>query len=252
MTEDSKHTLDIPSTTTATSTTATTTVKDRPSVSCSKEQQRSSVDHSSTSEVDKKCARVVKNLNEFLNFTSLNKSKVGPSDERQLRRVTSESGVVRVVRDDGSGSPDDPTEFFPMTTSMTRELRLELESLDRQVFGPSPNSDCVVTRIAPDGEITQSQTETQVARCSPAADVFVWENPLHSLQQRNISATTPDEQADLEYDGEILEDENGVKSVTPIRLLKRTTRFVAYFSTRSLRGYTSVTAQNSGDFWEFF
>ncbi|XP_053675975.1 uncharacterized protein LOC128726207 [Anopheles nili] len=35
---------------------------------------------------------------------------------------------------DGS-SPDDSQEYFPMTTSMTRELRLELENLDRHVFG---------------------------------------------------------------------------------------------------------------------
>ncbi|XP_015610480.1 TBC1 domain family member 25 isoform X2 [Cephus cinctus] len=175
-------------------------------------------------DAEKKCARVVKNLNEFLNFTTLNKSKVTPSDERELRRVSSESGVVRVVRDETS-SPDDSTDFFPMTTSMTRELRLELESLDRQVFGPSPPSeqqcDCILSKR--ESEIAESETETEVARCSPAADVFVWENPLHSLQQRHHPAT-PDEQAELEYDGEILEDQNGVKSVTPIRLLKRTAR----------------------------
>lgn len=174
---------------------------------------------------EKKCARVVKNLNEFLNFTTLNKSKVTPSDEKELRRVSSESGVVRVVRDE-TGSPDDSTDFFPMTTSMTRELRLELESLDRQVFGPSPPSeqqcDCIMSKR--ESEIAESETETEVARCSPVTDVFVWENPLHSLQQKNHHPTTPDEQADLEYDGEILEDQNGVKSVTPIRLLKRTAR----------------------------
>lgn len=32
-------------------------------------------------------------------------------------------------------SPDDTQEYFPMTTSITRELKLELENLDRQVFG---------------------------------------------------------------------------------------------------------------------
>ncbi|XP_014474422.1 PREDICTED: TBC1 domain family member 25 isoform X3 [Dinoponera quadriceps] len=174
---------------------------------------------------EKKCARVVKNLNEFLNFTSLNRSKVTPSDaEPELRRVSSESGVIRVLRDEPS-SPDDPTDFFPMTTSMTRELRLELESLDRQVFGPSPPSelqcDCVLSKK--DSDLVESETDTELARCSPAADVFVWENPLHTLQQKH-HPTTPDEQAELEYDGEILEDQNGVKSVTPIRLLKRTTR----------------------------
>ncbi|XP_058825548.1 uncharacterized protein LOC131685683 [Topomyia yanbarensis] len=35
----------------------------------------------------------------------------------------------------GGSSPDDSQEYFPMTTSMTRELRLELENLDRHVFG---------------------------------------------------------------------------------------------------------------------
>ncbi|EFN70357.1 TBC1 domain family member 25 [Camponotus floridanus] len=174
---------------------------------------------------EKKCARVVKNLNEFLNFTSLNRSKVTPSDaEPELRRVSSESGVIRVLRDEPS-SPDDSTDFFPMTTSMTRELRLELESLDRQVFGLSPPSelqcDCVLSKR--ESDLPESETETELARCSPAADVFVWENPLHTLQQKH-HPTTPDEQAELEYDGEILEDQNGVKSVTPIRLLKCTTR----------------------------
>ncbi|XP_029167470.1 TBC1 domain family member 25 [Nylanderia fulva] len=196
-------------------------LKDRLSVS-SKEQIKNS-EQSDNSE--KKCARVVKNLNEFLNFTSLNRSKVTPSDaEPELRRVSSESGVIRVLRDDPN-SPDDSTDFFPMTTSMTRELRLELESLDRQVFGLSPPSemqcDCVLSKR--EGDLPESETETELARCSPAADVFVWENPLHTLQQKH-HPTTPDEQAELEYDGEILEDQNGVKSVTPIRLLKCTTR----------------------------
>ncbi|XP_076645487.1 TBC1 domain family member 25 isoform X2 [Halictus rubicundus] len=140
------------------------------------------------------------------------------------RRVSSESGVIRVLKDEPS-SPDDPTDFFPMTTSMTRELRLELESLDRQVFGPSPPSDqqcdCVLSKR--ESELVENETDTELARCSPAADVFVWENPLHTLQPKAHPAT-PDEQAELEYDGEILEDQNGVKSVTPIRLLKRTTR----------------------------
>uniref|UniRef100_A0A182S9L0 Uncharacterized protein n=1 Tax=Anopheles maculatus TaxID=74869 RepID=A0A182S9L0_9DIPT len=42
--------------------------------------------------------------------------------------------VAPVTGGDGS-SPDDSQEYFPMTTSMTRELRLELENLDRHVFG---------------------------------------------------------------------------------------------------------------------
>lgn len=49
-----------------------------------KEQCKTSEQNDNFSE--KKCARVVKNLNEFLNFTSLNRSKVTPSDaEPELR-----------------------------------------------------------------------------------------------------------------------------------------------------------------------
>jgi hypothetical protein len=80
-----------------------------------------------------KCARVVKNLNEFLNFTSLNKSKVIPSKDSELPiNMSSGDGIIQLNHDE-SNSPDDLTDFFPMTTSITRELRLELESLDRQV-----------------------------------------------------------------------------------------------------------------------
>lgn len=91
-----------------------------------------------------------------------------------------------------------------------------------QVFGPSPLSDQSSEFVTSkkEAEIVESETETEIAHCSPAADVFVWENPLHTLQRHNPA--TPDEQADLEYDGEIIEDQNGVKSYTPIKFFKRT------------------------------
>lgn len=58
-------------------------LKDRLSAS-NKEQIKNNEQSDNSSE--KKCARVVKNLNEFLNFTSLNRSKVTPSDvEPELR-----------------------------------------------------------------------------------------------------------------------------------------------------------------------
>lgn len=80
-----------------------------------------------------KCARVVKNLNEFLNFTSLNKSRIMPSEDTEhLNKVSGAENSTIPIHDD-CNSPDDLTDFFPMTTSMTRELRLEVESLDRQV-----------------------------------------------------------------------------------------------------------------------
>lgn len=59
-------------------------------------------------------------------------------------------------------------------------------------------------------------------------DIFIWENPLHKFsgnigegrEQRIVSQSTPDEQLDLEFDGEIV-DEQGKKSITPIRLVRK-------------------------------
>lgn len=130
---------------------------------------------------EKRQVRVVKNLNEFLNFTALSKNRVLPDKivpsctpkkesssvwqentfmnecsektsfgDVDLPAVTSQKELQncsaaftcdnndKVVFGDCS-SPDDSTEYFPMTTSMTRELRLELENLDRQVFGSKFN-----------------------------------------------------------------------------------------------------------------
>ncbi|CAG2053891.1 unnamed protein product [Timema podura] len=138
---------------------------------------------------DKKSqVRVVKNLNEFLSFTGVNKNKFihdklvsnntpqkdlsssqikcndTPKNDRDNPIITltessfEEFGIdsdhdclkkdklcddVRQTKCDGenddtildNSSPDDSTDYFPMTTSMTRELRLDLENLDRQVFG---------------------------------------------------------------------------------------------------------------------
>ncbi|XP_067006991.2 uncharacterized protein [Anabrus simplex] len=339
--------------------------------------------------------RVVKNLNEFLSFTSLNKNRImqenkfvdSLSSKKESCPIVKENSVIsedsdeKTLSEDGNNhqiilteeslklpsqntsenkvekemtkntdsvsktgnqlkceekdnevscdcsSPDDSTEYFPMTTSMTRELRLELENLDRHVFGSKFNqhsftledsedleSPCsesfrsVEVKIEPGGgvqkcdcvlskqesELPSDDTTTEVAEiCSaplskPSAlllrldrswqhqnnahsgaiqndegetdeksragvhlklsrssqnyspgptvggseEIFVWENPLQC-------PTTPDEQADLEYDGtisssdgescfnssisagEIFENEGqGVKSVTPIRLLR--------------------------------
>jgi len=135
---------------------------------------------------EKRQVRVVKNLNEFLNFTALNKKHLLPDriipsstpkkecsqvwQEKTLENGCNEktslgddvpivisqkelennsAGVTCDEEDKGpfgnkdafcdGSSPDDSTEYFPMTTSMTRELRLELENLDRQVFGSKFN-----------------------------------------------------------------------------------------------------------------
>lgn len=241
--------------------------------------------------------KMIKNLNEFLNFAS--GSKVGSMKHEKLQRTHSvkenntkecpritltktsfEENDVKLQKlkdqkasilnrnlyetNDGS-SPDDSQEYYPMTTSMTRELRLELEHLDRQVFGQSyvnrcslicdspseststeekPTSNCPESKqpclTTENLEIQTETTElTELTKKSPlfetiksnarsAEDIYLWENPLH----RNTPTTrttascpqTPDEQAELDFDGdtgEIFEEHSGKKSITPIRLLRK-------------------------------
>lgn len=236
--------------------------------------------------------KMIKNLNEFLNFAT--GSKVGTVTQEKLQRTHSviektspkecpritltktslddvrmqnskadktNKNVKNIYTDTNDGSsPDDSQEYYPMTTSMTRELRLELEHLDRQVFGPSyinrcsmmcdspsdststddkPTHDCTeIKQVAPDTRpeipellemIKKSPLlETGRSNARSAEDIYLWENPLH----RNTPTTrttascpqTPDEQAELDFDGdtgEIFEEHSGKKSVTPIRLLRK-------------------------------
>ncbi|KPI94721.1 TBC1 domain family member 25 [Papilio xuthus] len=214
--------------------------------------------------------KMIKNLNEFLNFATGTKS--GNLKQEKLQRTQSTidsttskdcpritltktsfdendlkshrnhktSKAFQLDTNDGS-SPDDSQEYYPMTTSMTRELRLELEHLDRQVFGSSyvnrrsmisdSPSDSTSTEERPTNNYTELKSECitaleiqtenvepyETAKKSPlfetiksnarsAEDIYLWENPLH----RNTPTTrttascpqTPDEQAELDFDGD--------------------------------------------------
>lgn len=101
--------------------------------------------------------RVVKSFNEFLNLAAAAGTKIkwkrtqsqddqeGPvgqereeSKKKRLEAGAEEDGEClsrATTTNSNESSPDDAQEYFPMTTSVTRELRLELENLDRQVFG---------------------------------------------------------------------------------------------------------------------
>lgn len=209
-----------------------------------------------------------------------------PSLQLQLNNLSVQAATL-----DGS-SPDDSQEYFPMTTSMTRELRLELESLDRHVFGNDftlrkqihltdcdtpesgdsliskfpdnyteisytklPHSSTTVCDEEQSNEIFRCPSEKnlngvmspvrnqyednsikRISSCSANADIFIWENPLHQCSsltnigddevkpvicEQNVCTMTPDEQVDLEYDGEIETTVSGKKSVTPIRLVRK-------------------------------
>lgn len=319
-----------------------------------------------------KSLKVVKNFNEFLNFASINKSRISdrlsgggggggtnnnntqqsntkkdsnddklnplikltkssfddsePSSATETPPPTSSHAdtkkpplqlqlsnimIEKQTSFDGS-SPDDSQEYFPMTTSMTRELRLELENLDRHVFGTdfhqrtqfsaisgcdTPESGDSIDKMpefiykklnqnsidffeldsdyggngaAADVASNQNVTKTttvnenlsdissypvmmngdvkcrnkskdydeskafkRISTSSANNDIFIWENPLRQFSSspqtieveietvKEKDLTTPDEQCDLDYDGEIIEDNLGKKSVTPIRLLRK-------------------------------
>lgn len=190
--------------------------------------------------------RVVKNLNEFLNFSNLKRNNsLSPKKKKtnlvkedqvyseddplfnsspdfsSLRKCSNdaqknfdsvESNSTSTVSMSEDSSPDD-SEYFPMTTSMTQELRIELDSLDRHVFGSHPrqsllSDDTDDTESACSGS-THLETESDTSLSHRVGntkivsqpkqgidDVFVWENPLKA------SPITPDEQIDLEQDGE--------------------------------------------------
>lgn len=196
---------------------------------------------SKTNKVQK--GRVVKNLNEFLNFTTYNKSRVignrlnqsqcrsisegavnlGPEitltkskfDEVGSDAVQSDMENISEIQTSTSPSytsstsphtfenhgsedmsPDDLDDYYPMTTSVTKELALELQNLDRQVFGKKFDSKTHVPapKKSPKNEVKTmlEAGDHQGTKLEP--EVFVWENPLKCVP-------TPDEQAELDYDG---------------------------------------------------
>lgn len=221
-----------------------------------------------------------------------------PNVESCLNKKTLQLQLEEKKQSSFDGSSPDDSEYFPMTTSITRELRLELDNLNRQVFGnsfspkvnningfetkDSPQSagshisnnrspanfstdisykklnqnsedDAQLDKIYslpndkhPNEVIETGGLDKQWKRPSSSsinAEVFVWENPLHvspTVQEPSTSKShfytdsknpfhekdflqtlTPDEQTELEYDGEIIDEITGKKSITPIRLIRK-------------------------------
>lgn len=211
--------------------------------------------------------KIIKNFNEFLNFSNVNKNKIGDMslegntekpkilltkssfDDSESSACDHNSSSIDKPRrcsltsnscDDtfDETSPDDSQKYFPMTTSVTRELRLELENLDRKVFGDrynerlidSPSSDSEL-KTENDRTVTK-ELESNIKDIQEKRkndDVFLWENPLHQTSPSNVPKTgshythTPDEQAEIEYDTPSIVNEMSVtKSVTPIKIINQT------------------------------
>ncbi|KAK5646294.1 hypothetical protein RI129_004758 [Pyrocoelia pectoralis] len=235
-------------------------------------------------------AKLVRNFNEFMHFATINKNKIsdkliqlGTSTDNpkiyltkssfddsesssmdhtstvdKIRQYSSTSNSCDDTFDDCS--PDDSQEYFPLTTSVTKELRIEMENLDRQVFGNNIQ-DCLLesdsscseasskinvtslSRSSCDGHgtdtaVVNAETPPQLElklqhsdsklynsltkRISKTDDVFLWENPLHKSSP-NISIKnipTPDEQLDIDYDKEVGEAQT-VPDKSPLKLLEK-------------------------------
>lgn len=179
---------------------------------------------------DRTPQRVVKSFNEFLNFASGGGAKIKlqgamkrqASEEGEEMKQVGESSSKEASKaeddddEEEESSPDDTQEYFPMTTSITRELRLELENLDRNVFGSSEgykklthlstdtydeepvggelkdDPDEIIkcpeeppqegeSKQLPNGLTAQLDLEKRLSTCSINTDVFIWENPLNQF-----------------------------------------------------------------------
>ncbi|KAF5287114.1 hypothetical protein FQR65_LT12337 [Abscondita terminalis] len=237
----------------------------------------------------KECSgKVVKNFNEFLHFASMNKNKISDKliklgtssnsmgenpkiyltkssfDDSESSSIDHNSSTVEKSRQYSTSnscddtfddySPDDSQDYFPLTTSVTKELRMEMENLDRHVFGnniqqsllDSDSCSEVSSKLAtqPLSKSYNEVLETIVStaklelnlqqhnenkppnnltkRISRTDDVFLWENPLHksspNLTTKNIP--TPDEQSDLDFDKE----NNETTNQSPSKLLNDTVK----------------------------
>ncbi|XP_063922526.1 TBC1 domain family member 25 isoform X2 [Zophobas morio] len=218
------------------------------------------LDHSIKEEIESKPkGKMVKNLNEFLSFAAVNKNKisdklakmggsVGDMDKPKILLTKSSFDESEKSRHYSSTSnddtfdeysPDDSQEYFPLTTSVTRELRLELENLDRKVFGDkyierlseSPSTDCSSDVKAEESVMPKTPQEVITekppvdAEKRKSDDIFLWENPL--LTKSPNTMQTPDEQADIEYDSEmptLVNEVSDTKVVTPIKIINTTSK----------------------------
>lgn len=205
--------------------------------------------------------KMVKNLNEFLNFASaknkasdknhdanekpkimLTKSSFDDTDTssydynssatERTRHCSSTSNSCDENDTFDECSPDDSQEYFPMTTSVTRELRLELENLDRHVFGnkfnerlldDSPSNDLTLECNELEAEDVNSKSEIKPEedekRRSKSDDVFIWENPLHQTSPKKPLSNTDMQDGEQEDFASIVDESSSTKTVTPIKIL---------------------------------
>ncbi|XP_044751267.1 TBC1 domain family member 25 isoform X2 [Coccinella septempunctata] len=226
-------------------------------------------------ESENKPPKLIKNFNEFLHFATVNKnkisdkiSKIGNDNSVDNPKITltksslddsdassidqnssnfSKSRCMSTTSCSGDDTFEDysPDEYFPLTTSVTRELRLEMDNLDRKVFGDHFNdrlidsspSECSsdykteketeevnhITNKVKDIQLEKAEEILENKRCD---DVFIWENPLHQSSpssQKLPSCEIPKSELDLNSEiPSIVNEVSASKTVTPIRIVNYT------------------------------
>lgn len=223
-------------------------------------------------ETENKPPKLIKNFNEFLHLASVNKNKISDkilkfstetcvdnpkitltksslddSDTSQNSSNFSKSRCMSTTSCSGDDTFEDysPDEYFPLTTSVTRELRLEMDNLDRRVFGEhfndrlidsSPSecsNDCQterendeinhITNAVKDIELEKAEEILENKRCD---DVFIWENPLHQSSPSSHKLLPCENlQSSLDLNSElptIVNEVSASKTVTPIRIINYT------------------------------
>lgn len=108
----------------------------------------------------------VKNFNEFLTL----EKKI--AKKKAFKEGDSGSGEIP---SDSSPSPDDSSEYYPMTTSITQKLSKDLENLEKQVFNV---------------RIENTDKDNEVESKNIGDEVFVWENPLQDDATQELSASS--------------------------------------------------------------
>lgn len=234
-------------------------------------------------ESENKPPKLIKNFNEFLHFASVNKNKISDkiskigndsidnpkitltksslddSDASSIDQNSSNFSKSRCMSTTSCSGDDtfedySPDEYFPLTTSVTRELRLEMDNLDRKVFGEyfndrlidSSPSECScdykteketdevdhITSLIKEVELGKAEEIHEHKKCD---DVFIWENPLHQSSpsvQKHLSSEISKSELDLNSElPSIVNEVSASKTVTPIRIINYTQSNVAKVQT---------------------
>lgn len=165
--------------------------------------------------------KMIKNLNEFLNFAVGNQNKmcnrsasVSDCDDKPkiaLAQSSFDNCESRNDKTDSSvshndtfskHSPDDLENYFPMMTTVTTNFKLEMVNLNRHVFGGNRISSEHVAVV--NGGVND-ENNINVLSKTKNDDIFVWENPLHqassskkiSTNDEDIAATGVNENSKL-------------------------------------------------------